>query len=146
MDDIKVLYDNNKEAKVGEKITCPVCKTEFVKLRSRQSFCGSRENTKCKDKYWNTIKSSIVKVDNGEKKTKTKNVNNSHPPKKTKPENNLQKPLKKKSSNENWVKEQTPRMIRASAQATLDKLKEQRKGKRFKYIQINPKTVIEVEI
>lgn len=46
----KGLYRANKEAKVGETITCPVCHTRFRKIQWAQAFCSGH----CKDKFWNT--------------------------------------------------------------------------------------------
>lgn len=40
----------NKEAKVDETITCPVCHTRFRKIHWAQAFCSAH----CKDKFWNT--------------------------------------------------------------------------------------------
>ena len=48
-------YAKNKEAKVGEKCTCPSCGTEFEKTNYQQAFCKSKGGTICKDKYWNTV-------------------------------------------------------------------------------------------
>lgn len=45
----KLQYEANKSAKVGTEITCPICKTKFVKRQYSQVFCCS----KCKDDYWN---------------------------------------------------------------------------------------------
>lgn len=52
---IKERYTINKNAKTGEKITCPSCGTVFVKKSYQQVFCKSKTGTKCKDKYWNTV-------------------------------------------------------------------------------------------
>jgi ribosomal protein L37AE/L43A len=43
------LYKENKAAKVGEQIECPVCHTKFVKKQYSQAFCS----TKCKDAFHN---------------------------------------------------------------------------------------------
>ena len=45
------LYKNNKEAKTGTIIECPVCNKEFKKVQYSQAFCCR----KCKDKYHNII-------------------------------------------------------------------------------------------
>ena len=45
------LYKNNKKAKVGELIECPVCHKKFKKRQYSQAFCC----TKCKDKFHNQI-------------------------------------------------------------------------------------------
>ncbi len=42
-------YEKNKVAKVGENITCPVCKNVFKKVQWQQAFCCG----KCKDDFWN---------------------------------------------------------------------------------------------
>lgn len=43
------LYKNNKSAKVGTNIECPVCHTKFIKKQYSQAFCCTR----CKDKFHN---------------------------------------------------------------------------------------------
>lgn len=43
------LYFYNKEAVVGDSITCPVCNTTFTKKQYSQAFCCKD----CKDKFWN---------------------------------------------------------------------------------------------
>ena len=43
------LYDENKVAKVGSELICPVCGNRFVKKQYSQAFCSG----KCKDKFWN---------------------------------------------------------------------------------------------
>ena len=43
------LYFYNKEAAVGDSITCPVCNTTFTKKQYSQAFCCKD----CKDKFWN---------------------------------------------------------------------------------------------
>lgn len=48
-------YNKNKEAKIGETCICPSCKTSFTKQSYQQVFCKSKQGTKCKDKYWNTV-------------------------------------------------------------------------------------------
>lgn len=45
----KLQYEVNKDAKVGEEITCPICSQKFIKRQYSQAFCCS----KCKDGYWN---------------------------------------------------------------------------------------------
>ena len=45
----KLQYEANKDAKIGEEITCPICGTKFIKRQYSQAFCCS----KCKDGYWN---------------------------------------------------------------------------------------------
>ena len=44
------LYLQNKEAKTGETIKCPICGEVFIKKQYAQAFCCK----KCKDSYWNT--------------------------------------------------------------------------------------------
>lgn len=46
---MKNQYEFNKNAKVGEMITCPSCGKEFKKKSYQQKF----DNTKCKDYYHN---------------------------------------------------------------------------------------------
>lgn len=51
---IQSLKDNyavNKKAKVGQRLICPVCGTQFKKKVPQQAFCF----TKCKDKFWNFV-------------------------------------------------------------------------------------------
>lgn len=45
----KLQYEANKDAKIGEEITCPICSQKFIKRQYSQAFCCS----KCKDGYWN---------------------------------------------------------------------------------------------
>ena len=52
---IKTLYENAKKAKIGESCICPSCNTTFIKESYQQAFCKTKQKTKCKDKYWNTI-------------------------------------------------------------------------------------------
>lgn len=52
---LKIQYDLNKKAKVGDECICPSCKTKFVKNNYQQAFCKSKSGTQCKDKYWNTV-------------------------------------------------------------------------------------------
>ncbi|WAX17083.1 hypothetical protein PF672P2_00068 [Parabacteroides phage PF672P2] len=44
-------YEENKQAKVGENLSCPVCSSEFKKKVYSQAFCCG----KCKDRYWNGL-------------------------------------------------------------------------------------------
>lgn len=48
----KLQYEDNKSAKVGTEITCPICGTKFVKRQYSQAFCDG----KCKDAFWNAKK------------------------------------------------------------------------------------------
>lgn len=52
---MKLRYERNAAAKVGEECTCPACGTVFVKKSWQQKFCKSKRGTKCKDKYWNNV-------------------------------------------------------------------------------------------
>lgn len=52
---IQERYKLNKLAKVGEECICPSCGNKFVKSNYQQAFCKSKNGTKCKDKYWNTV-------------------------------------------------------------------------------------------
>ena len=45
------LYKENKKAKVGTIIECPICHTKFKKIQYSQAFCCTR----CKDKFHNGI-------------------------------------------------------------------------------------------
>lgn len=45
----KEQYAENKAAKVGETITCPICGMGFTKRQYSQAFCCSE----CKDAFWN---------------------------------------------------------------------------------------------
>ena len=45
----KQRYLDNKKAKCGEVIICPICGEEFKKKQYSQAFCC----TQCKDKYHN---------------------------------------------------------------------------------------------
>lgn len=42
-------YKQNKSAKVGTTIVCPVCGDSFQKKQYSQAFCCGQ----CKDTYWN---------------------------------------------------------------------------------------------
>lgn len=42
-------YSNNKAAKVGSDLICPVCGSHFTKKQWAQAFCCNE----CKNKYWN---------------------------------------------------------------------------------------------
>ena len=42
-------YKQNKLAKVGETIVCPICGETFKKKQYSQAFCCGQ----CKDTYWN---------------------------------------------------------------------------------------------
>ena len=42
-------YNDNKAAKVGQEIVCPVCGKHFIKRSYQQAFCCGL----CKDKYHN---------------------------------------------------------------------------------------------
>ena len=35
-----------------------MCNKKFVKKTKQQVFCGGRGNTRCKDKFWNTVTSN----------------------------------------------------------------------------------------
>lgn len=55
MKKLKSKYELNKSKGIGEEISCTVCNKTFKKKTKQQAFCGSRGDTKCKDKYWNTV-------------------------------------------------------------------------------------------
>ena len=42
-------YKENKSAKVGTEIVCPICGKSFIKKQYSQAFCCG----KCKDNFWN---------------------------------------------------------------------------------------------
>ena len=48
-------YKMSKSAKVGTKCICPSCGNMFIKTNYQQAFCKTKDGTKCKDKYWNTV-------------------------------------------------------------------------------------------
>lgn len=55
-----IRYNNAKNRKVGDTVTCPVCKKSFIKRTYQQTFCGTRGKNKhlgkgrlCKDQYHN---------------------------------------------------------------------------------------------
>jgi len=51
-------YDQNKSAKIGDVISCPVCDKRFVKRTRDHTFCSNGRRKKggnCKDRYWNTV-------------------------------------------------------------------------------------------
>ncbi len=49
------LYTIAKAAKVGASVTCPSCKSVFVKNNYQQAFCKTKNGTICKDNYWNNV-------------------------------------------------------------------------------------------
>lgn len=55
MEKLKSKYEINKSKAIGEEISCAVCNKVFKKKTKQQAFCGGRGDTKCKDKYWNTV-------------------------------------------------------------------------------------------
>lgn len=55
MKKLKALYEKSKSIPVGQEADCPSCRKKFIKKTKAQAFCGSKTNTKCKDKYWNTV-------------------------------------------------------------------------------------------
>jgi len=44
-------YEQNKLAKIGEIITCPICGQKELKRTYHHCFCSTRH----KDKYWNRV-------------------------------------------------------------------------------------------
>jgi hypothetical protein len=52
---MKALYNSAKAAKVGDKVKCPSCGTDFEKTNYQQAFCKSKPGTECKDYYWNNV-------------------------------------------------------------------------------------------
>ena len=51
----KNLYTLNKVCKVGAECNCPGCGEKFIKKTYSQAFCRTKNNTQCKDKYWNQV-------------------------------------------------------------------------------------------
>lgn len=45
----KEIYKTNKDKKVGDKCSCPICKSEFTKTHYAQAFCCNE----CKVKFHN---------------------------------------------------------------------------------------------
>ena len=54
------LYRNNKAAKVGELIECPVCHAKFKKKQYSQAFCCLH----CKDMFHNQVDGDRHKYSN----------------------------------------------------------------------------------
>lgn len=52
LDDMALFYQNAKQAKVGEVLTCPTCTNNFRKKTYNQCFCASG----CRDTFWNLTK------------------------------------------------------------------------------------------
>ena len=52
---MQTRYLMNKDLAVGSEMICPSCGTKSIKKYSQQSFCKTKDGTKCKDKYWNTV-------------------------------------------------------------------------------------------
>lgn len=55
MKKLKAKYELNKSKSIGEEISCTMCNKVFVKKTKQQAFCGGRWDTRCKDKFWNTV-------------------------------------------------------------------------------------------
>ena len=51
----KARYLFAKQAKVRDKIPCPVCGRVTVKTSYQMAFCSNAGRGNCKDKYWNTV-------------------------------------------------------------------------------------------
>lgn len=62
----------NMNSKVGDMISCPVCKSNFKKTTYNKIFCNSvpgkknkkgnyrrRNSSSCKDKYWNIVDNKV---------------------------------------------------------------------------------------
>lgn len=67
---MQATYDANRAAKVGSKLSCPVCGVSFLKTTYHKVFCSNqkthRGKSSCKDQYWN--------VATPERKTRTARV------------------------------------------------------------------------
>jgi len=54
---MKTQYDANRAAKIGSKLSCPVCRASFLKTTYHKVFCSNqktqRGSSSCKDQYWN---------------------------------------------------------------------------------------------
>lgn len=51
----KERYTLNKNASVGDEVTCPSCKTNFLKRSYQQAFCSNKGKNNCKDNFWNNL-------------------------------------------------------------------------------------------
>lgn len=49
-------YNNNKNKMVGSTCFCPICGQQFTKKTVLQAFCGTSQNTICKDAFHNFIR------------------------------------------------------------------------------------------
>jgi hypothetical protein len=56
-----LFYQNAKQAKVGELLTCPTCAEPFRKKTYNQCFCASG----CRDTFWNLTKPERLKAARG---------------------------------------------------------------------------------
>lgn len=63
LDDMTLFYQNAKQAKVGEILTCPTCATSFRKKTYNQCFCSSG----CRDTFWNLTKPERLVIARGGK-------------------------------------------------------------------------------
>ena len=63
-------YSQNKEAKIGDTIKCPICGNVFIKKQYSQTFCCKD----CKNAYWNSSK-----PDRHKDKNYQHNYNKAHP-------------------------------------------------------------------
>lgn len=54
-EEYKAQYAKNKKAKVGTRITCPVCGKPFKKKSYQHAFCSNKGKGNCKDAYWNSV-------------------------------------------------------------------------------------------
>ena len=57
-------YCVNKAIKTGDMAICPICRKEFVKVKSHHTFCCNQYNkddkgcteTSCKTRFWLNVK------------------------------------------------------------------------------------------
>ena len=52
---IAQLHTNNKKARVGSIIICPICLKKFSKRSYQHVFCRNKGVNNCKDRFWNTM-------------------------------------------------------------------------------------------
>ena len=64
---LKKRYESNKKLPAGADFNCSYCNKPIKKKNKAQSFCSpvirknGKKKSKCKDKYWNTIRNNRPK-------------------------------------------------------------------------------------